>query len=126
MIDHSLSGTISLFCFCAFFFFFFYKYLLFLLQPKLGLTYALSIVNWILFEKKNIADYFLLFITDFKLLMCHKNIMKMSEVLKKWNWLKTCIQTTHPIKVCIIYNHFYHGEKWKFFIFYFLFIKPPN
>ena len=57
----------------------------------MGLTYAISKVNWILriFYEKIFIYFFLLFFTDFKLLMFHKNIVKISEILNKWNLLKT-------------------------------------
>ena len=43
----------------------------------MSLTVAISIV----FVKK----YFLIFFTDFKLLMLYNNILKFSEILNKWN-----------------------------------------
>ena len=52
----------------------------------------------------------LLFFTDFELLVFHNNIVKLSEILKKWDLLKTCIQTTYRIDVCIICNRFYYGK----------------
>ena len=56
------------------------------------------------------------FITDFKLLMFHNNIVKILEILNMWNLLKTCIQTTrtYPIKFCIFCTHFYYGEYRKY------------
>ena len=78
---------------------------------KLGLTYAISIVNFFCFfvvvfffffffffflwggGTHFIRKYILLFFTVFKLLLFHNNIAKNSELLIQWNMLKTCIQT---------------------------------
>ena len=53
----------------------------------MGLTYEISIVNWVFWKKKNIyiRKYFLPFFTDFKLLMFRHNIVKILEILNKWN-----------------------------------------
>ena len=56
----------------------------------MGLTNAISLVNWN-FGKKFHRNYCLLYFTDFELLMFHNNIVKISEILNKWNLLKTSI-----------------------------------
>ena len=45
--------------------------------------------------------------------MFHHNIVKISEKLNKQNLLKICVQVTYPTDFCIIFIHFYYGEKWK-------------
>ena len=60
----------------------------------MGLTYAIFIVNLIFrnFLLENIFwKYFLLFFTDFKLLMFCNNIVKVLEILNKLN-----IENLHP------------------------------
>ena len=48
-------------------------------------------------ENKSIIYYFLLFFTNFQLLMFHNNyIVKSSETLNPWNLLKPCIKITYP------------------------------
>ena len=49
--------------------------------------------------------------------MFQNNIVKLSEKLNKRNLFKICIQVTYPPDFCIIYIHFYYGEKWKYLIF---------
>ena len=94
-----------------------------LIWPKMGLTYAISIVKWIFgfffFFIIIIIIYFLLFFTDFKSLMFHNNIVKISEILNKWKMLKSCIQTTYPINFCIFCSHFYYGKKRENIQFFF-------
>ena len=45
--------------------------------------------------------------------MFHKNIVKISEKLNKQNLSKICLQVTYPTNFCIIFIHFYYGEKVK-------------
>ena len=68
------------------------------------------------FLGKTIRNYILLFFTDIKLLIFHNNIVKFSEILNKWNLIKTYIQTTYYIHFYIIYSHFTMG-KWNFSFF---------
>ena len=53
----------------------------------MGLTNAISIVNWtllfFLFLNRKLFSFFLLFFSDFKLLMFHNNIVKIPEILNK-------------------------------------------
>ena len=85
------------FCFCALF-----KKLTvaFILRRQMGLTDTISIVNWI-FGFCFIRKYVLLFFMDFKLLLSHNTIVKISAISNKWNLLKHCSQTTDPIDLCI-------------------------
>ena len=43
--------------------------------------------------------------------MFHNNIVKFSEQLIKQKLLKICLHVTYPADFCIIYIHFYYGEK---------------
>ena len=111
MIDNILSETFCLFVPVLCFPIFTAKLILW---PKRGLTCAISIVNCFLFII--IKKYVLLFFTDFKLLMFHNNIVKISEILNK----SKLVQTTYPINFCIFCNHFYYEKKMKIFNF----LKP--
>ena len=91
LIDHILSETICLSCFCALFSNIYHKIRI---TAKIGLTYAFSIVN-VIFGKFLLENVFSTDITDVGLLMIHNNIKKVSEILNKWNLLKTSIQTTY-------------------------------
>ena len=77
--------------------------------PKMGQTYAISIVNWS-FGKIVLENFFFFFFffMDFTLLMFH--IVKISEILKKGNLLITCLKFTYPINFCIFFCHFYNGK----------------
>ena len=108
-----LIETICLFCFCVLFSNIYAKIKL---QPKVGLTYAISIVKWFFFNFC-LRKYFLLFFAEFELLMFHNNIVKISEKLNKWNLLKIWLQITYPTDFCMIWLHFYYGKKWKYLIF---------
>ena len=86
------------------------------LRSKIGLIYAISIVKW-LFGVFVLENNFLLFFTEFKLLMFHNNIVKISEKLNKQNLLKMCLQVTYPTDFCKIGIHFYYRKKWKYLLF---------
>ena len=47
--------------------------------------------------------------------MFYNNIVKISEKLNKSNLLKIWLQVTYPTDFCIIWHHFYYGEKVKIF-----------
>ena len=49
----------------------------------------------------NVKNIILHVFTDLRLLMFHYNIVKISEILNKWNILKTFIETTYHIEFCI-------------------------
>ena len=71
MFDNILSETICHFFFCAF--------SNNIMAKNWSDLDTISIANWI-FGIDLRKKYFLLFFTDFKLLMFHKNIVKISEV----------------------------------------------
>ena len=111
LIDHILSETICLFCFCVLFS---------NIYPKIKFTaknwsdlcnFYSKMIFWI-FCRRNI---FLLFFVEFELLIFHNNIVKNSEKLNKENLLKVCLLVTYPTDFCItcICIHFYYGKKWK-------------
>ena len=56
-----------------------------------------------------LRKYFLIFFAEFKLLIFHNNIVKISEKLIKQNLLKICPQVTYPTNFCIICIHFTMG-----------------
>ena len=85
------------------------------LQPKIGLTYA--IYSKVIFWSFCLRKYFLLFFAEFKLLIFHNNIVKISEKLNKQNLLKICLQVTYPTDFCKICIHFYYRKKWKYLNF---------
>ena len=86
-----------------------------MLHPKVGLTYAISIVKWF-FGIFVLEKYFLLFFAEFELQTFYNNIVKNSEKLNKWNLLKIRLQVTYPTDFCMIWLHFYYGKKWKYLI----------
>ena len=94
--------SVSLFCFQIF-------TIKFNLWPKVGLTYAISIVKWFFFNFC-LRKYFLLFFAEFELLMFYNSIVKISEKLNKWNLLKIGLQVTYPTDFCMIWLHFYYGN----------------
>ena len=109
LIDYILSETICLFCFWVLFS---------NMYPKIKFIAK----NWsdlcnfcsnVIFWNFCLSKYFLLFFAKFELLMFHNNIMKISEKLNKQNLLKICLQVTYPTNFCIIFIHFYYGEKVK-------------
>ena len=71
-------------------------------MAKMGLTNAISIVNWILRPFFIKRKYF-----------CFSSLI--SEILNRWNFLKTCIQTSYLIDFCILW------EKMIIFDFFFFF-----
>ena len=73
---------------------------------NISLTYAISIVQWILafFLRK----YILLFFPDFKLLMFHNNVVKISEKMNRQNLLKTYILLWEEVKI----SDFFFFNQW--------------
>ena len=111
LIDHILSETICLFCFCVLFSNI-YPYIKFTkFTTEIGLTYAVSIVKWWGFFC--LRKYRLVFFAAFKLWIFDNSIVKISENMNKRNMLKICLQITYPKDVCIICIHFYYGKKWQ-------------
>ena len=84
-----------------------------MLRPKIGLTYAISIVKWIfgIYVSENVFSFlFLLFIAEFQLYMFHNNIVKISEKLSNRKNLP-------PSYLPYLFLHNLHsfllGEKWR-------------
>ena len=57
-----------------------------------------------------LRKYFLLFFAEFKLLMFHNNIVKISEKLNKRILLKICLEVTYPTDFSKIRIHFYYRK----------------
>ena len=64
-----------------------------------------------------LRKFLLLFFAEFKLLMFHNNIVKISEKLNKRNLVKICLKVTYPTDSCISCLHFYCGRKLKCLMF---------
>ena len=113
LIDHILSETICLFCFCALFSNIYPK-IKFMAKNWSDLCNFYSKVS---FWNSCLRKYFALFFVEFKLLIFHNNTVKISEKLNKENLLKIGLQVTYPADFCIININFYYGKKWKNLIF---------
>ena len=90
----------------------------------MGLTCNFYSKLELFFEKKKSRFFFLPLFTDFKLLMFHNNILKISELLNKWNLLKTCIQSTYLsifANFAAIFTKGKIGIFSNFFFFFFFF-----
>ena len=88
------------------------------LQPKVGLTYAISIVKWLVWNFK-LRKHFLVFFAAFELWLFYNNIAKFQKKKKqksKRNLLKLCLQFTYTTDFCIICIYFNYG-KMKIFDF---------
>ena len=83
------------------------------------LTYAILRVKCFsgIFILENIFNFSLLILNMF-----YNNIVKISEILNKWNLWKTCIQSTYPIDFAcvahVVLQPFLLLEKLKIFIFF--------
>ena len=107
VIKNILSETICCFCSSAWFPNIYCKF--FMAKNGSDLCNFCSELDfWKFFIKKK---YFLFFFFNFKLLMFHHNIVKISEGLNKRSLLKVCIKTPCPIDFCIFCNHFYYWKK---------------
>ena len=113
LIDHILSETIRLFCFCVLFSNIFTK----IKVTAKSWSDLCNFYSKVIFWNFCLRKYFLLFFAEFELLMFFNNIVKISEKLNKWNLLKIRLQITYPIDFCMICLHFYYGKKWKYLIF---------
>ena len=65
-----------------------------------------------------LENIFLLFFAEFKYLMFHNNIVKISEKLNKRNLLKTCLQSYLPYRPLHNLLSVLLWEKWKYLIFF--------
>ena len=117
MSENILSETICRFCFCAMFSNI-YRKLNFMAKIGSDLCNFYSKLEFLDLFFIYIYVLFLLFCTDFKLMMFYYNIVKISRILNKKNLLKNCIQTNYPIDFCTFCDHFYYGknENIRFFL----------
>ena len=113
LVDHILSETICLLCFCVLFSSI-YTQIKVTAKSWSDLCYFYSKV---IFWNFCLRKYFLLLFAEFELLAFYNNIVKISEKLNKWNLLKIWLQVTYPTDFCMIWLHFYYGKKWKYLIF---------
>ena len=113
LVDHILSETICLLCFCVLFSNIYTKI-------KVTAKSCSDLCNFyskVIFWNCCLRKYFLLFFAEFELLTFYNNIVKISEKLNKRNLLKIWLQVAYPTDFCMIWLHFYYGKKWKYFIF---------
>ena len=113
LVDHILSETICLLCFCVLFSNIYTKIKV-TAKSWSGLCYFYSNV---IFWNFCLRKYFLFFFAEFELLTFYNNIVEISEKLNKWNLLKIWLQVTYPTDFGMIWLHFYYGKKWKYLIF---------
>ena len=111
LIDHILSETICLLCFCVLFSNIYIKIKVTAKNLSDLCNFYSKVIFWDFCPRK----YFLLFLGELELLMFYNNIVKISEKLNK---LKIWLQVTYPIDFCMIWFHFYYGKKWKYWIFF--------
>ena len=82
----------------------------------MSLTYAISTVT-VFLEK--FYHNFLLFFTDFELLILHNNIVKISEILNRWVELVVSLHPNYlPYRFLHNLQPFSLWEKWNFSIFF--------
>ena len=113
LVDRILSETICLLCFCVLF-------------SNIYTKIKVTVKSWsdlsnfcskVIFWNFCLRKYFLLFFAEFELLMFYNNIVKISEILNKWNLLKIWLQVTYPTDFCMIWLYFYYGNKRNYLIF---------
>ena len=113
LIDHILSETVCLSCFCVLFSNIYTK-IKFTAKSSSNLcNFYSKVIVWNFCLRK----YFLLFFAESELLMFHNNVVNISEKFNKWNLLKILLQITYPTDFCMLWLHFYYGKKWKYLIF---------
>ena len=115
LIDHILSETICLFCFCVLFSNIYTK----IKFTDKSWSDPCIFYSIVIFWNFCLRKYFLLFFAEFELLMFHNNTVKISEKLNKCNLLKIWLQINYPTDFCMIWLHSYsyYGKKWKYLIF---------
>ena len=87
------------------------------LSPKIGLTYAISIVKWF-FCNFCLSNLFLLFFAEFELLMFHNNIVKISEKIEQLKLVENLPPSYLPYKFLHNFHSFLLWEKVKIFDFF--------
>ena len=90
LIDHILSETICLFCFCVLFSNIYTKIKFTAKSWSDPCIFYSKLIFWNFCLRK----YFLLFFAEFELLMFHNNIVKISEKLNMYYLLKSRLQIT--------------------------------
>ena len=90
LVDHILSETICLVCFCALFSNIYTK----IKVTAKSWSDLCYFYNKVIFWNFCLRKYFLLFFAEFELLTFDNNIVKSSEKLNKWNLLKIWLQVT--------------------------------
>ena len=98
LVDHILSETICLLCFCVMFSNIYTKINVMAKSWSDLCNFYSKVIFWNFCLRK----YFLLFFAEFELLMFYNNIVKISEKSNKWNLLKIWLQVTYPIDFCMI------------------------
>ena len=107
LTDHILLGTICLSCFCSLFSNITVKLIL---RPKMGLTYAMSVVNWTFLTILLELSFFSLSLNKW----CSITVLwKFQKIWTSGTCWKSASKLTYPIDFCIVYSHFYYGKKWK-------------
>ena len=121
LIDHIRSEIIYLFCFCVLFSNIYSKKFMAIHWSDLCNFYSEVFFFFFFcsFCSFCLRKYFLLFFAEFKYLMFHNNIVKISETLNKRNLLKTCLQSylPYPTNLCIICFKFYYGKSENIWFF---------
>ena len=130
LIDHILSETICLFCFCILFSNIYPKIKIMAKNWSDLCNFYSQVIFWNFCLRNMLpailcstrgpfipVPCLLLFFAEFESLMFHNNLVKFSENLNQQNLLKICLQVTHPTDFCIICICFYYGKKWKYLIF---------
>ena len=87
------------------------------LRPKVGLTYAISIVKWF-FWNFCLRKYFLLFFAEFELLTFYNNIVKISEKIEQVELGENLAPSYLPYRFLHDLASFLLWEKVKIFDFF--------
>ena len=86
------------------------------LRPKIGLTYAISIVKWY-FLYFCLSKYFYFSLLNLNYWCFTTILWKFSEKIEQVELVENLPQITYPTGFCIIFIHFYYGKKWKYLMF---------
>ena len=110
MVDHILTETICLLCFCVLFLNIYTKI-------KVMAKSWSDLCNFYSKVILGIFVYFLFFFAELELVMFYNNIVKISEKLNKWNMLKIWLQVTYPTNFWIIGFIFTMGKSENIWFF---------
>ena len=86
------------------------------LRPKIGLTYAISIVKWY-FLYFCLSKYFYFSLLNLNYWCFTTILWNFSENIEQVELVENLPQITYPTGFCIIFIHFYYGKKWKYLMF---------